>query len=429
MIRYWAAALALVIPLEAARATTNMSRKYSVSCGACHTRASMPRLNFYGEQFEHNGYQLVGEMDGDEVGKTRVKNTLFDEFANLVAIRLQATPVRYTTNVVNDRTGQVSDQVNLGLIDNLNPFVAGSVMKNISFYLNVEFAPKVDSKGISGIEIDYKQFYLGWHNIFGTSWLNLRIGKQPPMAVTANTARAPMFPGIDIGQVFQVRSSRGKGDDSTNARSGRPALSVYGHGHLGSLLYAAYSVGVDQGREFFDPNRAKNFYGSVVLGVGHGLFEGTNLSVFGSLGTDTKEVLGPTGGFLGRNVNQYRRLIFSANLRIIEIDLVASLLLADESNLLLAPSNQAIVGGYHGITVMAGYPLSDKWHVGAQYDWVNSTDPEMEQFLFQKISPAVSFNPIDNIRIMLMLRVDLLRLTSKHPYRQHELFLTGRAMF
>src|SRR3990172_8155644 len=44
-----------------AGAVSQWSRKYQVACAVCHT--VVPRINYYGERFMRNGYQLPDTRD------------------------------------------------------------------------------------------------------------------------------------------------------------------------------------------------------------------------------------------------------------------------------------------------------------------------------------------------------------------------------
>src|SRR5271170_3220681 len=60
-----AAALALVFLLlgasQSASAIPAFARKYGLRCSACHE--SWPMLNFFGQKFKDNGYQLMNDRD------------------------------------------------------------------------------------------------------------------------------------------------------------------------------------------------------------------------------------------------------------------------------------------------------------------------------------------------------------------------------
>ncbi len=86
-------------PTEAA-AVSQFSRKYNVPCAACHT--IFPRLNYYGEKFLRNGYQMPdGESDGDDVGKKKLGSDLtLGTVEDWLGVRLNVTPFAAKTNAL-----------------------------------------------------------------------------------------------------------------------------------------------------------------------------------------------------------------------------------------------------------------------------------------------------------------------------------------
>ncbi len=67
----------LFINVTDASAITQWSRKYKVQCSLCHT--VVPRINYYGERFMRNGYQMPDTQDGDETGKIHSGNVVVDD--------------------------------------------------------------------------------------------------------------------------------------------------------------------------------------------------------------------------------------------------------------------------------------------------------------------------------------------------------------
>src|SRR3989338_6590628 len=82
-----------------ADAVSQWARKYSMNCQSCHT--SFPRLNYFGEQFVRNGYQIPDTEDGDEGGKDKINDdTYIDKIGNLFGIRISVSPVEAKTNTL-----------------------------------------------------------------------------------------------------------------------------------------------------------------------------------------------------------------------------------------------------------------------------------------------------------------------------------------
>ncbi len=64
---------------SSAMATSQWARKYGQSCVTCHT--DFPRLNYYGERFMRNGYQLPdAPADGNTKGKKALNEICWNFF-------------------------------------------------------------------------------------------------------------------------------------------------------------------------------------------------------------------------------------------------------------------------------------------------------------------------------------------------------------
>jgi len=68
-------AMSMVMLSPNAWATSAFARKYGLACNTCHTVA-FPRLNYYGEKFMRNGFQIPGGQDGSTKGKAAIADDL-----------------------------------------------------------------------------------------------------------------------------------------------------------------------------------------------------------------------------------------------------------------------------------------------------------------------------------------------------------------
>jgi hypothetical protein len=150
------AILGLIVPATAG-ATSQWSRKYNVPCTTCHTTA-FPRLNYYGERFQRNGYQDVGTDDGDTTGKQKIGDRLFiDEIGNLFGVRINVVPLRIVTKDLETGPGEPRTRVDVGGANWLQLFTAGSIARNISIFIETEIA-------FDG-SVHNSWFRLGAHNL------------------------------------------------------------------------------------------------------------------------------------------------------------------------------------------------------------------------------------------------------------------------
>ncbi len=106
-----------LIDMNKANAVAQWTRKYNLPCQTCHT--AFPRLNYYGELFQRNGYQLPGEQDGDST-KTEVNDHLFiDKVGNLLGMRISFSPVGVTTKAltINGSAESISWKWRCGVVE------------------------------------------------------------------------------------------------------------------------------------------------------------------------------------------------------------------------------------------------------------------------------------------------------------------------
>jgi hypothetical protein len=406
-----AAGVVAALP-SAAGATSQWTRKYGVGCTTCHTNA-FPRLNYYGEQFQRNGYQDLGTEDGDEAGKQAIGARLSaDEIGNFFGVRLNIVPVRVVTNDLETGPGDFDTRVDFGSPNWLQLFTAGSIFKNVSIFIETEIP-------FDG-NVHTSWFRLGVHNLFGTPALNIWTGVLDPLELHAASGRLPMIPPVRQ-EVFYVRSSNGAGDGSLNLRGGRPAISAYGS--AGPLVY---HVGVDNGPALQDTNTAKNVWGTLRGELPEGVLEGSSISVWGNWGRDSLIARDATGAFTDEAENDFWRVSPAANLRWQDLDVIAAWVYGRDDNWTLA-FDGAQRNVFHGLLLQAGYAVREQYHVAAQLDRIWSDDtPALE---LQKLALAFSYLPREHWRAMVIPRLDLLGVSSAHPRRNHEALLAIRTMF
>lgn len=167
------AAVAVLTPVES-QALPAFARKYDIVCTVCHT--SMPRLNFFGQRFLENGYQLPGTMDGDKTKKKLLGGALgatLDKVSNYMAVRIRADVERFGFN--DNEATESDDKLRIQTPDVINIFFAGTAAKNISFFLETEYNTREDFEGII-----FERANLIFSNIGGTHGLNVKIGNFDP---------------------------------------------------------------------------------------------------------------------------------------------------------------------------------------------------------------------------------------------------------
>jgi len=159
-----AAAFALVFLIlgasQQASALPAFARKYGLRCSACHE--SWPMLNYFGQKFKDNGYQLMNDRDAPIW-----QNPAYWP----VTFRMTPFWSRESTNKVAVDTGTGETKItqtgfNLSGLDILT---GGTLEKNISFLL----VPSADETGA----FHFESVNVRFDNLLHSPWLNVKVGK------------------------------------------------------------------------------------------------------------------------------------------------------------------------------------------------------------------------------------------------------------
>lgn len=155
------AAIFLVLSTsQPAHALPAFARKYGLRCSACHE--SWPMLNYFGQKFKDNGYQLMNDKDSP-----------IWQNPSYWPITLRITPFwsRESTNkIVADTPTGVAGIATTGFnLSGLDILTGGTLEKNISFLL----VPSSDETGAFHFESANVRF----DNLFHSPWLNVKVGK------------------------------------------------------------------------------------------------------------------------------------------------------------------------------------------------------------------------------------------------------------
>jgi hypothetical protein len=138
------------------------ARKYGLRCSACHE--AWPMLNYFGQKFKDNGYQLMNDRDSPVW-----------QNPSYWPITMRITPYwsrEYTNKIPVDTAGGVGETsfaqsaFTLGGLDILT---GGTLEKNISFLL----VPSADENGT----FHFESVNVRFDNLFKSPWLNVRVGK------------------------------------------------------------------------------------------------------------------------------------------------------------------------------------------------------------------------------------------------------------
>ncbi len=161
---FLAAALVLAFLIlsctQNANALPAFARKYGLRCSACHE--SWPMLNYFGQKFKDNGYQLMNDRDAP-----------IWQNPGYWPVTFRILPIWHrvsTGKVAVDQGSGITRITTSGFdLSGLDFHTGGTLEKNFSFYV----LPSSDNTGAFHFETVMARL----DNLFGSSWLNLKLGK------------------------------------------------------------------------------------------------------------------------------------------------------------------------------------------------------------------------------------------------------------
>jgi hypothetical protein len=157
----------LVGALPQANALPAFARKYGLRCSACHE--AWPMLNYFGQKFKDNGYQLMNDHDAPIWQNPSYWPATFRMVPYWHRESTDRVPV--DSVIGNGASAPTERQITTHGFDlsGLDFHTAGTLEKNISFYL----LPSSDPTGA----FHFEQVFARVDNLFGSSWLNVKLGK------------------------------------------------------------------------------------------------------------------------------------------------------------------------------------------------------------------------------------------------------------
>src|SRR6202046_888743 len=147
---------------QKANALPALARKYGVRCSACHE--SWPMLNYFGQKFKDNGYQLMNDRDAP-----------IWQNPGYWPVTFRILPIWHRVSkgkqVVDSGGGQVEQRITSSGFDlsGLDFHTGGTLEKNISFYV----LPSSDATASFHFETVMARI----DNIGNSPWLNVKLGK------------------------------------------------------------------------------------------------------------------------------------------------------------------------------------------------------------------------------------------------------------
>ena len=157
---------------QPANALPAFARKYGLRCSACHE--SWPMLNYFGQKFKDNGYQLMNDRDAPIWQNPGYWPVTFR--ITPIWHRLSTGKVLVDTYASNGAggsqlSGSAIQRVTTSGFDlsGLDFHTGGTLEKNFSFYV----LPSSDNTA----SFHFETVMARLDNLFGSPWLNIKLGK------------------------------------------------------------------------------------------------------------------------------------------------------------------------------------------------------------------------------------------------------------
>jgi len=203
-----------------ANALPAFARKYGLRCSACHE--SWPMLNYFGQKFKDNGYQLMNDRDAP-----------IWQNPSYWPVTFRMTPIWHrvsTGKVLVDTysagitapTGTAIQRVTTSGFDlsGLDFHTGGTLEKNFSFYL----LPSSDNTA----SFHFETVMARLDNLFGSPWLNIKMGK---FELDNLLSEKRILTLTGNGGIYQLYHFSPQGDGNIWGKMGDNQLGVEVMGH------------------------------------------------------------------------------------------------------------------------------------------------------------------------------------------------------
>jgi hypothetical protein len=236
------AALVLVFLIlsgsQNANALPAFARKYGLRCSACHE--SWPMLNYFGQKFKDNGYQLMNDRDSP-----------IWQNPGYWPVTFRITPIwhRVSTGKVAVDTyagggatgGQTIQRVTVDGFDlsGLDFHTGGTLEKNFSFYV----LPSANNAA----SFHFETVMARLDNLFSSPWLNFKFGK---FELDNLLSEKRILTLTSNGGIYQLYHFRPVGDGNNFGQIGDNQLGaeLMGHSYDDRTRYSASLISSEDGQ-------------------------------------------------------------------------------------------------------------------------------------------------------------------------------------
>jgi len=216
---------------QRAYALPAFARKYGMRCSACHE--SWPMLNYFGQKFKDNGYQLMNEHDSP-----------IWQNPSYWPVTFRITPLWHrvsTDKVATDQSPTGEQRITSSGFDlsGLDFHTGGTLEKNFSFYV----LPSSNSFAAFHFETVMARL----DNIGGSPWFNVKLGK---FELDNLLSEKRILTLTGNGGIYQLYHFRPVGDGNIFGQMGDNQLGaeVMGHSYNDRTRYSAALLSSNDGQ-------------------------------------------------------------------------------------------------------------------------------------------------------------------------------------
>ena len=217
--------LATVSPIHSLPA---FARKYGLRCSACHE--SWPMLNYFGQKFKDNGYQLMNDRDAPIWQNPGYWPVTFR--ITPIWHRLSTGKVAVDTYSGGSVSGSTIQRITTSGFDlsGLDFHTGGTLEKNFSFY--------VLPSSNSAASFHFETVMARLDNLFGSPWLNVKLGK---FELDNLLSEKRILTLTGNGGIYQLYHFRPFGDGNIFGQIGdnQLGLELMGHSYNDRTRYSA----------------------------------------------------------------------------------------------------------------------------------------------------------------------------------------------
>jgi hypothetical protein len=219
---------------QKAHALPAFARKYGLRCSACHE--SWPMLNYFGQKFKDNGYQIMNDRDAPIWQNPSYWPVTF----RITPIWHRVSNGKVLVDTATTPNSAIQRITSSGFdLSGLDFHTGGTLYKNISFYV----LPSSNNLG----QFHFETVMARFDNLFGSPWLNLKLGK---FELDNLLSEKRILTLTGNGGIYQLYHFRPVGDGNIFGQMGdnQLGLEVMGHNFNDRTRYSAALLSSNDGQ-------------------------------------------------------------------------------------------------------------------------------------------------------------------------------------